>query len=178
MLEKEENKIDAAKDLLKVTIQPMNEIGEREVKTPEIQKILEKLTVINNDLGKSGSAVGDLQRDVVELEGDVNELLEGDKDRKIGEADAKLAALDATIDDLNLKRADALKKLIEYKDLIEAAKVDPGKSDPDVLAKLKKLEAEASLIAKEIKDIDEKAADLKKKRNDSKRLLDEIKAKP
>ena len=34
--------------------------------------------LINNDLGKSGSAVGDLQRDVVELEGDVNELLEGD----------------------------------------------------------------------------------------------------
>jgi peptidoglycan hydrolase CwlO-like protein len=79
---------------------------------------------------------------------------------------------------LNLKRADALKKLIEYKDLIEAAKVDPGKSDPDVLAKLKKLEAEASLIAKELKDIDEKAADLKKKRNDAKKLLDEIKLKP
>jgi hypothetical protein len=36
LLEKEEDKIENAKDLLKVTIQPLNEIAEREVKTPEI----------------------------------------------------------------------------------------------------------------------------------------------
>lgn len=177
-LEKEEEDIANAKDKLMATVQPLNEIAERDVKTPEIKKVLDGLKDVNRKLDKSKDNLKDLFELARNLNDDVNEMLEGDKDRKIGEADKKLAELDAVIDDLNDKRADAIKKLGAYQDLIERAKEDPGKSDPKLLDKIKKLEGEAKLIGKDLKDIDEKLADIKRKRNDSAKLLDEMKTKP
>jgi len=167
--------IGKSKDKLMDIISPLNELAEREVKTPEIEKVLKGLGAINKDLGDFKDDIKDLEKKVKNLQDDVDDLLEGDKERKIDEAQRKLAELDAKIGDLNLDRADAAKHLKEYQDLIEDAKEEPGKSDPVLLQKLKKLEGEAKQIGKELRDNDEKAADLKKKRNDGKKLLEDIK---
>jgi len=67
------------------------------------------------------------------------------------------------------------KKLNMYKGLINDAKGKEGREDPELLAKLRDLDAEAKTLEREINDVDAKMNDLKKKRNDSRRLLDEIK---
>jgi len=84
-----------------------------------------------------------LDKKVAALLRDVDDLLEGDKERKLNEAEKKLKKLDNDIEDLNLKRVDAAKHQLEYQDLIDDAKEEPGDSDPNLMNKLKKLDGDA-----------------------------------
>jgi hypothetical protein len=56
-----------AKDRLMDVIQPLNELGDREVKTPEVQKILEKLKEIERDLKDAEGDLGDTKKQVDDL---------------------------------------------------------------------------------------------------------------
>ena len=88
--------------------------------------------------------------------GDVENMLERDKGRKVDEAESLLNDLDDQIDDLAQKRDDLYKKLGEYKNLIADAKSKEGREDPELLAKLRDLDAEAKALEREIGDVDAK----------------------
>jgi len=77
-------------DNLMDIIQPLNELGEREVKTPEVKKILEKLKEIEAKLNDTHAKLGKSRDDVDKFNDDVNRLLEDQKGKKIEEADQKL----------------------------------------------------------------------------------------
>jgi len=67
-------------------------------------------------------------------------MLKRNKRRKIDTAAGKLAQLDASIDDLMGDTTAAFKKLDELKDLLEDAKANQGRDDPELAIKLKAIE--------------------------------------
>jgi chromosome segregation ATPase len=89
-----------------------------------------------------------------------------------------MATLEGYIGDLQIDRDDTFKKLNELKALIAEAKASQGREDPELLAKIRDIEAEAKVFEKELIDVDAKIADLKKKRGDAKKLLNEVLANP
>jgi len=119
-----------AKDKLMDVIQPLNELGDREVKTPEIVKILEQLKAIEKKLKDCEADLGETKKRGDQLGEEVDQLLEGEKSRKVQDADEQLGKLDKALADLADLKKDAQKKLEIYKDLIEAAKKNEGKQDP------------------------------------------------
>jgi len=81
-------------------------------------------------------------------------MLKRNKRRKIDAASQKLARLDASIDDLMGDTTSAFKKLDELKDLLEDAKANQGRQDPELASKLKSIELDALRLEKELKDAD------------------------
>jgi len=119
-----------------------------------------------------------LTREIDQLDSDVDNLLKRNKRRKIDDASAKLAQLDALCNSLAGDTTLAFKKLAELKGLLDDAKAKQGRQDPELAKKLRDIESEALRLERELKDADEQLEDLKKRRNESKRLLDDIKANP
>jgi len=74
-------------DALINTVQPLNEVGEREVKKPEIDDILKKLNGMNKDLNARERDILPIRQAIQGLLGDVENMLERDKGRKIDEAE-------------------------------------------------------------------------------------------
>jgi seryl-tRNA synthetase len=89
-----------------------------------------------------------------------------------------MATLDVHIGDLQIDRDGTFKKLNVLKALIAEAKAAQGREDPELLAKIRDIEADAKVFEKDLGDIDTKIADLKKKRGDAKKLLNEVIANP
>lgn len=177
-LEKMQEKLSATRDKMINHVQPLNDLNEREVTRPEIEEILKSLDSINDNLMNQERDILPKSQDIDDLEKDVDGMLEIDKTRKIEDGEGKLQDLNNKIDELNIAREDAFKKLNEYKNLIFNAKANQSKNDPELAGKLKSLETEAKLIEKELIDLDDKNNDLKRKRNDAKKLLDEVNANP
>jgi len=71
------------KDKLMDVIQPLNELGDREVKTPEIQRILEKLKEIEKELKDAEAELADTKKLTDTLNDDVDKLIESEKNNKI-----------------------------------------------------------------------------------------------
>mmetsp|Transcript_21886 Transcript_21886/g.33965 ORF Transcript_21886/g.33965 Transcript_21886/m.33965 type:complete len:500 (-) Transcript_21886:2632-4131(-) len=136
-LEKKRENLSNTRDKLINHVQPLNELGEREVKKPEIEEILKGLDTINDELRAQERDLVPKSQQIEDLDQEVNDMLEKDKGRKIEAAEDKLNSLDDKIGDLALKKEDALKKLAELKDLLAQAKETTGRDDPDLLAKLK-----------------------------------------
>jgi len=68
-------------------VQPLNELGEREVKKPEIDDILKKLNNMNKDLNAMERDILPKRQAIQSLMGDVENMLERDKGRKVDEAE-------------------------------------------------------------------------------------------
>jgi len=117
-------------------IQPLNELADREVKKPEIAKILEHLKNIVAAIKKVEGDLGSSEDHAHDLEKGVNELLEQEKERKIQEAGDKVKDLERSLADLDDLKKDALKKLEEYEHLIDEAKNNEGQDDSHLLGKL------------------------------------------
>ena len=79
-------------------IQPLNELGEREVKTPEIQAIMEKMRVLGQDFDELERLILPLGAKLKALEKEIDDMINGEKNDKIGEAMER-------IDELNKKIA-------------------------------------------------------------------------
>lgn len=75
-------------------VQPLNELGEREVKQPEIDDILKKLNNMNKDLNAMQRDIQPKKTAIEALMGDVESMLERDKGRKVDEAEQLLNDLD------------------------------------------------------------------------------------
>ena len=68
-------------------VQPLNELGEREVKKPECDEILKKLNQMNKDLIQRDRDIIPKKEAIDGLLGDVDKMLERDKGRKVDEAE-------------------------------------------------------------------------------------------
>ena len=100
-------------------------------------------------------------------------MLDSDKRKKIGDSEDKLSKLDDKIGDLNLKGERASKKLSELKGCIDQAKLTAW-DHPEVLERIKLQELEAEEIVRDSDDIDKMIGDLKGKREELKKLVDDI----
>lgn len=67
-----------------------------------------------------------------------------------------------------------LKKLKYYKDMLDRAEKTYGQTDSSLLDKFAELQLEQHLIEKEAGELEGKVKDLKKKKSDAKKILDEI----
>lgn len=159
-------------------IVPLNELGDREVKKPEIAKILEELQKVAAAIAEAENDLGPLENDTKQVEEDVNDLLNKEKERKIGMVDDKLKDLERTLGELGDLKKDALDKLDEYLDLIDEAKANDAVDDPQLAGKLAQLEKEAKVIEDQIADIEDKEKDIQKKAADAKAMVDDAYANP
>jgi len=160
------------------TIEPLDELDKREVKKPEIIEIRDKLAVILGEIKDMEDAVNDSDGDTSRLTKDVDALIEQEKQKKIGKADDLIKDLERLLVDLDDTKKDATKKLQKYQGLIEDAQQEEGKEDPQLLGKLNQLEKEAAAIKVQIKDINDKQADIKAKKEEAKAFVDEAYANP
>ena len=62
--------------------------------------------------------------------------------------------------------------------MLEDAKARQGREDPELMNKLRGIEADAVRLERELRDADDSLNDLRRKRGESKKLLDDIKANP
>ena len=79
-------------------------------------------------------------KEIDDLDREVDAMLKRNKRSKIDAAAQKLAQLDASIEDLMGDTTAAFKKLDELKDLIEDAKANQGRGDPELASKIKSIE--------------------------------------
>lgn len=86
-LEAMKNDLSKAHNDLINMVQPLNELGEREVKKPEIEDILRRLKGINKDMNERERDIGPKKQAINALMGDVENMLERDKGRKLEEAE-------------------------------------------------------------------------------------------
>lgn len=70
------------------------------------------------------------------------------------------------------------KKLKYFKELLDKAIKNHGDKDPALLEKLKELKVEHQQLLAEMSDPEAKTKDLKKKKNDAKKVLDDITKAP
>lgn len=134
------SRLGATRDKLITIVQPLNELAEREVKEPELGRILKALDEINADLQLQDRDISPKTKEIDDLDKEVDSMLKRNKRRKIDTAAGKLAQLDASIDDLMGDTTAAFKKLDELKDLLEDAKANQGRDDPELAIKLKAIE--------------------------------------
>jgi chromosome segregation ATPase len=125
------------------------------VKEPELARILKALDEINADLQLKDRDINPKTKEIDELDRDVDSLLKRNKRRKIDEASQKLAQLDNIIGELQGDTAAAFRKLEELKDLLQDAKANQGREDPELAAKLKVIESEALRLEKELREADD-----------------------
>lgn len=159
-------------------IQPLNELGDREVKTPEVQKILDELKKMDAELKDTEGLLAETKKDVDALNDEVDKLIEGEKNNKIQDADKQLGLLDKALADLADQKKEAQKKLQKYQDMIAAAKDNEGQNDPQLMGTLKRLEKEAEAIKEQLKDIEAKDKDIRTKREEAKAMIDDAYANP
>ena len=148
------------KDRLLNTVQPLNELQEREVKDPEIIKILNSLHEINSELADYEKQVTPGIKDAQFLEQEVEEMLKFNKANKLDDATKILIQIDANVSDLNADTKNAYLKFKELKGLIENAKNHQCSHDHDLTSKLKQIEIEVVKIERDLDSTDGSIADL------------------
>ena len=103
-LETMKNDLGKNRDRLVSIVQPLSELGEREVTQPEIEKILASLKALNVELANKEKDFAPRKAEVDALVADVDHMLEKAKGRKIDEAQDLLNQLDGQIEDLGLRK--------------------------------------------------------------------------
>lgn len=171
-------RLNSAKDELQEDIEPLNQLGDREVRQPEIERVKAALRQVSEELADLGTDLSPCIEDLQNLDSELDDMLNKEKEQKILHAGDLLRDLDAAIKDLAGRKKDAEEKLALYKKLIAEAKKDEGKEDPVLLEQLKKLENEAAEIERDLKEINEKADSLAKKRAEFKEQLEKAQADP
>jgi chromosome segregation ATPase len=165
---------DNKADKLRGIVTPLSELEEREVGMLEVKGVKRDEEHLMQELGQINAALVPIEKEIQALDGAVKELINSDKDDRLACAVGKLADLDIKVDELEQRRDQALRKLDTYQNLIRAAKADQGRTDASLMATLRKLETEAGAIERDLRDIDKSHGDLTRKRNETKRFLDEV----
>lgn len=99
-LEGLQDRLQAAKDQREADIQPLCQMGEREVKTPEVQEVYDALKKIDEELDDIRADLGPMKKDNNDLEADVDKHLEDAKNALIEEAKRLLDNLNKDLDNL------------------------------------------------------------------------------
>lgn len=165
-------------DKLMDDIQPLNELGEREVKTPEIEAIMEKMKVLGIDFDELERLIAPLAAKLQTLDKEINDMINDEKKGGLGEANDMIKALNDKIAALELLKSDAGKKLEEYNNEIDTAKDKFGDEDPMLADALQHHGDDAGVIAQTIKDLEGEIADLVGVRDELKKISDDAFEKP
>lgn len=166
------------KDKLTELIQPLNEMGDREIKTPTVVEIFTQLEQINANLEEAGADLKSSQDQIKTLQNETNELLDGEKLQKLSIAKDYNNILDNLLAEMDLLRKDCKIKLEKNNQMINNAKTKEGQNDVFLMGSLKKLGSDSAQIGESLKDIDQKSADFAKRRKETKILLDAIAQSP
>jgi len=117
-------------------IQPLNELGEREVKQQEIEEIMEKMKVLGEDFDSLDNEIKPFLAKLQALLKDVDAMIEMEKGKNVKAADEAMAELDKKLADMDALKTAALKKLVEYNKLMDEVKETEAKDDPALLETL------------------------------------------
>ena len=158
-------------------IQPLNELGEREVKQEEVVEIMEKMKALSETFADLENNLKPLVGQLDSLIKDVDAAIDGEKAKTTGSANDSLAALDAKTQQLEALKARALEKLKEYNDGIEDLREAEGAECPILLDTLALLSEEAKAIEESIHDLEGQMAALNEKKNEHKVVADDAGAK-
>ena len=88
------------KDKLNDIIQPLNELLEREVYQPELEKIAEILKKILADLTKTEHALVPSKKEISDLLKEIEALLHDEKENKVKGCDTEIIQIDRKIVDM------------------------------------------------------------------------------
>ena len=114
-------------------IQPLNELGEREVKQEEVVEIMEKMKVLSETFGDLENNLKPLINQLEQLVKDVDGVIDGEKSKTTGESQDSLGALDEKMKHLEELKTRAIEKLKEYNDGIEHLRETEGAECPILL---------------------------------------------
>lgn len=101
-LENKLDKIQQTRDFLLNLVQPLNELGERQIKTPEINHILQELIDLLRDLQELEKEIQLKLKALEKLKIDVDNMLEKDKFNKIYQAENLLKDFDNKVDEIGV----------------------------------------------------------------------------
>lgn len=85
-IEAKQEELGKSRDYLIGIVQPLNELGEREVLQAEVDRILEELNALNTDLVNRQRELTPTRQAVDALANAVGRTLDADKSRKLDEA--------------------------------------------------------------------------------------------
>jgi len=159
-------------------IQPLNELGEREVKQEEVVEIMEKMKALSETFGDLENNLKPLLNQLEGLIKDVDAAIDGEKSKTTGAANESLASLDAKMQQLEALKSRAMEKLKEYNDGIEELRETEGAECPILLDTLALLSEEAKAIEESIQDLEAQMAALNEKKNEHKVVADDAGANP
>ena len=97
-------------------IQPLNELGEREVKQEEVVEIMEKMKVLSEAFADLENNLKPLLNQLEALIKDVDGAIDTEKSKTTGSANESLGSLDDKMKQIEALKIRAVDKLKEYND--------------------------------------------------------------
>jgi DNA repair exonuclease SbcCD ATPase subunit len=159
-------------------IQPLNELGEREVKQEEVVEIMEKMKTLSETFADLENNLKPLINQLEQHVKDVDGVIDGEKGKCTGEANDSLGSLDEKMTHLEELKTRATEKLKEYNDGIDHLKETEGAECPILLDTLTLLSEEAKAIEESIADLEAQIAALNDKKNEHKVVADDAGTNP
>ena len=159
-------------------IQPLNELGEREVKQEEVVEIMEKMKVLGETFGDLENNLKPLVKSLDGLTKDVDGVIAAEKAKHSGSANSAISDLDAKLKQIEEQKTRALEKLKEYNDGIQHLRENEAADCPILLDTLALLSEEAKAIEESIHDLEAQMAALNDKKNEHKVVADDAGANP
>ena len=135
-------------------IQPLNQLGEREVKQEEVVEIKEKMRVLSETFADLENNLKPLIGQLEGLVKDVEAVIDAEKAKTSGHAADYIAALEAKLKEIEDLKSKAMEKLKIYNDGIDDLKEKEGAECPILLETLSHLSEEAKAIGESIQDLE------------------------
>jgi len=159
-------------------IQPLNELGEREVKQEEVVEIMEKMKVLSETFGDLENNLKPLATRLDALTKDVDAVIAAEKAKHSGSANSSIVDLEDKLKQIEDLKTRALEKLKEYNDGIQHLRENEAADCPILLDTLALLTEEAKSIEDSIHDLEAAMAALNDKKNEHKVVADDASANP
>ena len=112
--------------------------------------------------------------EIAQIHKNVNEILQAEIDNRLKMGQKTIEIVEKEVADCGELLHSNLKKLKYYKEMIERAEKTYGQNDSSLLDKFAELQIEEHVIEKEASELEVKVKELKKKKSDAKKILEEI----
>ena len=159
-------------------IQPLNELGEREVKQEEVVEIMEKMKVLSETFGDLENNLKPLATRLDALTKDVDAVIAAEKAKHSGSANSSIVDLEDKLKQIEDLKTRALEKLKEYNDGIQHLRENEAADCPILLDTLALLTEGSKSIEDSIHDLEAAMAALNDKKNEHKVVADDASANP
>ena len=134
------DKLAKFKDKLDNDIQPLNEIGEREIHQLEVESILKKMKELNDQFKMFEDHIKPIDGHSITLKKEFASLIAAEKRKKVIMAEGKLNTIGKQIDDFTKAQSNTTSKLNQYKRQIANANEKEAVHDRTLFTELQLLE--------------------------------------